>query len=74
MIVWFVCILVLVIRHTNSILYAPSSSTIPFHSLVKGRPPGKKKYYWTHNVCLDFLYQACLKHFALSEECNGILS
>ena len=23
----------------------------------------KKKSYWTQNVCFDFLYKFCLKHF-----------
>jgi len=24
----------------------------------------KKKSYWTQNVCFDFLYNICLKHFS----------
>ena len=23
-----------------------------------------KKHYWTQNVCFDFLYNFCLKHFS----------
>jgi len=45
-----VCILVLVIRHANSIFSALSSSTTPFYSLVKGKSPGKK--FIRHTMCV----------------------
>ena len=68
-----VCILALVIRHANRIilrrLAVPYFSTLPHERRAFW---GKK--YWAQNVCLDFLYKVCLKHFSLSEEFCGILS
>jgi len=34
----------------------------------------KKKSYWTQNVCFDFLYNFCLKHFSFWEELTEIWS
>jgi hypothetical protein len=30
--------------------------------------------YWTRNVCLDFLYKICLKHFSFQEACSEMSS
>jgi len=34
----------------------------------------EKKNYWTQNVCSDFFYNFCLKHFTFWEELSEILS
>ena len=34
----------------------------------------KKKSYWTQNVCCDFIYNCCLKHFSFYEELTEIWS
>ena len=33
---------------------------------------GKKNCYWTQNMCFDFLYNFCLKHFSFWEEMGEI--
>ena len=33
-----------------------------------------RKSHWTQNVCFDFLYNFCVKHFSLYEELSEILS
>jgi hypothetical protein len=39
-------------------------STVFFHISHKWYDFRKKKSYWTQNVCFDFLYSVCLKHFS----------
>jgi len=34
----------------------------------------EEKKNWTWNVCFDFLYNFCLKHFSLQEEFSEIRS
>jgi hypothetical protein len=34
------------------------------HDLINGTIFEKKKSYWTQNVCFDFLYNFCPKHFS----------
>jgi len=41
-----------------------SSYTIYFHINSKKEGFFEKKSYWTQNVCFDFLYNFCLKHFS----------
>jgi len=37
------------------------------HYLINDRIVCKNKKYWTQNVCFDFLYSFCLKHFSFYE-------
>ena len=47
-------------------------STIFFHVISKTARFLKKKSYWTQNVCFEFLYNFCLKHFAFYSEVSEI--
>jgi len=34
------------------------------HYFINGTIFGGKESYWTQNMCFDFLYNFCLKHFS----------
>ena len=44
------------------------------HFLTNGRIIEKNKSYWTQNVCSDFLYNFCLKHFSFQEQLSEVQS
>jgi len=44
-----------------------------FSTLSHKRYDFRKKSHWTQNVCFDFLYNFCLKHFSFWEELSEIL-
>ena len=41
----------------------PGSNNCSPHYLIHGTIFEKKKSYFIQNVCFDFLYNVCLKHF-----------
>jgi len=43
----------------------PCSTVFFPHYLINGRIFGKKKIYWTQNVCFEFLYKFRLEHVSL---------
>ena len=45
-----------------------------FSTLSHKRHYFRKKSYWTQNVCFDFFYKFCLKHFLFQEELSEIWS
>jgi len=48
--------------------------TTTFFHITSRMARFSKKGYWTQNVCFDFLYKFCLKHFSLYEELGEIWS
>jgi hypothetical protein len=45
-----------------------------FSHIISQTARFSKKRYWTQNVCFDFLYNFCLKHFSFREEFSEIWS
>ena len=68
----------LVVQHAMSVRHviicglSGSAIFVP-HYLINGRR-FKKKCYWTQNVCFNFFYNFCLKHFSFQEEISEITS
>jgi hypothetical protein len=50
-----------------------SGCTTFFPHYLKNDKICKNKSYWTQNVCFDFLFNFCLKHFSFKEEISEIL-
>ena len=48
-------------------IYGLSGSTKFVHIITWTARPSRKESYWTQNVCFDFLYKFCLKHFTFYE-------
>jgi len=44
-----------------------------FSTLSHKRHVFFKNSYWTQNVCFNFLYSFCLKHFSILEELSEIM-
>jgi hypothetical protein len=59
-------------RHVDNCSLSVPAIFFP-HYLTNGTIFGKKSY-WTQNVCFDFLYNVCPKHFSFYEEFDEILS
>jgi len=67
--------LALIIQHAMCLLHIVicglSGCTIFFHFISKTARFSEKSY-WVLNVCFDFLYKFCLKHFSFWEEMSEI--
>jgi hypothetical protein len=55
-------------------LWPPVVYYILPHYFKNGTIFEREKKNWTQNVCFDFLYNICLKHFSLQEELSEIWS
>jgi len=66
--VWCVCVYTLLpsMQYACAILPSVACPAVQyFPTLSHKRHDLRKKSYWTQNVCLEFLYSFCLKHFPL---------